>query len=653
MQPVVGILVTLMLAGRTCMAAEDSPRAAVLAPVFQDHMVLQRERSIAVWGDAAPGDVVTIEFASRSVQARADGSGHWRAELPRLDAGGPYLLEAHSRSGSVQSVSDVLVGDVWLCSGQSNMEMDVSASLNAERELAAARNPRIRLLHLDHDTAPAPRRSFAAAGGWRLVTPESVKQFSAVCYFFARELQKSVDVPFGLIESSWGGSAIESWISGAGLRALGGYADRLDLLGVYAKSAVAGERALADAWERWWHSRTSPASSPWLAAAAAGGDWRDVPEPMRDWKTWGVPELAEHDGMVWFRRSVTLTAAQASGPARLALGAIDEVDQTWLNGTPVGNSFGWGTERTYDLPAGILRAGENSIVVNVLSVWDAGGMYGPPDHMRLVLADGSAVALGGGWRYQFVPESVGLPQRAPWQSIGGLTSIYNAMIAPLQPFGLRGVAWYQGESNTGDAAHYGRLLTTLMADWRRGFEADLPFLVVQLPNFGTRTTSPTPSGWAELREAQRRAVAADRNAALAVTIDLGDWHELHPQDKQDVGERLSRAARALVYGSPASPSGPVPADARRDAGRVIVRFGGVNGHLAVHGGTAPIGFELCGPGESSCRYADAVMARDDVVLSGEAVAGATRVRYCWGDSPLCNLYDTSGLPAAPFEQPLD
>jgi sialate O-acetylesterase len=373
---------------------------------------------------------------------------------------------------------------------------------------------------------------------------------------------------------------------------------------------------------------------------------------MRDWKTWGVPELRNHDGMVWFRRTALLSKAQAAVGARLSIGAIDEVDETWVNGRPLANSFGYGTERTYDVPKGWLHAGRNDILINVLSTWDAGGMYGPPDHLALRFEDGSTVPLGGEWRYQFVPESMGYPPRAPWESVSGLSSIYNGMIAPLMPYALRGVLWYQGESNTGEAGRYQALLAGLMADWRRGFAADLPFLVVELPNFGVPSALAGPSSWANLREAQRRAVVADRNAALAVTIDVGEAQALHPPNKQAVGVRLARAARHLVYGDAIPPSGPTLRDARRRGAAVIVTFDGVDGQLLAYSAARPIGFELCGDTQESCEFVDAALSGHEVRIDSPK-ATATRVRYCWGDAPICNLYDRSGLPAGPFETALE
>ncbi|HEX3603942.1 MAG TPA: sialate O-acetylesterase [Steroidobacteraceae bacterium] len=626
--------------------ADASPPTPLLHEMFQDHAVLQRDRPIPVWGEASAGDRITLSMGTATLETRADASGHWRAALPAQAAGGPFTLAVHTQSGLSQSITDVLVGDVYLCSGQSNMELPVQRSLDAAREIAGAKSGTIRLMSVMHHSSAAPLAHFQSPVAWTAVSPDSIRDFSAACYYFARELQKSVPVPLGLIHSSWGGSRIEPWISVSGLRTAGGFDTRLDLLNLYARDARAGSHRLGELWESWWRAHAPAGSTPWKNA---DGAWRAVPEPLRNWKTWGVPELKNHDGMVWFRRAVSLTPTQAAGASTLTLGGIDEVDETWVNGRPVGNSFGYGTERSYELPAGTLRVGENTIVVNVLSVWDAAGMYGPPEHMGLRFADGSSVGLGSQWRYQVVPESMGYPPRSPWESVGGLTSIHNAMIAPLLPYGLKGVLWYQGESNAADAPQYQALLSTLMLDWRREFGAELPFLIVELPNFGNPSIAPSASDWANLREAQRRAVLGDAHAALAVTIDVGDAGELHPPNKQAVGRRLARAARHLIYGETLSASGPVPRSAMRSGDHVEVRFDGIDGALVTYSATRAIGFELCGAEQNTCRFVDSVVQSDRVWLDASGSPSAKRVRFCWGDAPLCNLYDRSGLPAGPFE----
>ncbi|HSZ08802.1 MAG TPA: sialate O-acetylesterase [Steroidobacteraceae bacterium] len=623
--------------------ADPSP-PPLLHEIFQDHAVLQRDQPLRVWGQSTAGERISVSIDAKTVEARADAAGHWRALLPAMRAGGPYSLAVRTQSGATQTISDILVGDVFLCSGQSNMEMPVANTLNHASEAARSTNDRIRVLTVAHATSPEPLGHFQAAIAWAAAGPETIGDFSAACYYFARELQKSVPVPLGLIHSSWGGSRIEPWISEQGLRRVGGFGPALDLLHVYARDPKAGNDRLGEIWEQWWHEHAS--STPWTES---GADWREVPLPMRDWKTWGVPELANHDGMLWFRRDVALTAAQAAGAATLMLGGIDKVDETWVNGKPIGNSFGYGTERPYELPAGTLRAGDNAIVVNVSSGCCAAGMYGPPDHMALRLRTGEALPLGGQWRYQFVPEAMGFPPRAPWQSVGGVTSIYNAMVAPLGAYGLRGVLWYQGESNTEDAARYQALLSALMGDWRRQFTADLPYLVVELPNFGATPAAPGASDWANLREAQRRAVLSDAHAALAVTIDLGDARQLHPPDKQSVGARLARAARHLIYRESVTASGPVPRIAMREGRGVVVIFDGVEGSLVAYSANRPTAFELCAAEQSSCRFVDAALESDRVLLDAAGVRNPTRVRFCWGDAPICNLYDRSGLPAGPFE----
>ena len=622
--------------------------APLLSPMFQDHAVLQRDQPIAVWGVADAGDTVSVSLNGHTASARADRSGHWRTNLPALATGGPYTLTARTR-GATQTISDVMLGDVFLCSGQSNMELPVAATLYGNFEAMRSANSMIRLLTVPKASAAAPQDHFSGPVSWSLAGPDSVKDFSGTCYYFARELAKTEHVALGLIHSSWGGSNIETWLSEPGLRAVGGFGPQMDLLDAYARNNDEGLRRLASTWVSWWHAKMPSGGEPWTDAAASQS-WTPLPEPMRDWKTWGVPELANHNGMVWFRRVVQLTAAQAAQQASLSLGEIDEVDTTWVNGQPIGNSFGWSTERTYPVPEHLLHEGDNLIVVNVLSTWDMGGMYGPTDHMKLSFADGSSAPLGGSWTYQFVPESIGYPPRAPWESIGGMTSLYNGMIAPIGPYGLRGALWYQGETSAGNP-RYQDLLTGLMHDWRTHFGANLPFLIVQLPNFGTRPAAPAASDWASLREAQRRAVAADPHAGLAVTIDIGLPDQLHPPDKQDIGKRLARAARHVVYGDAITPSGPTPASAHRQNNAVVVSFTNIDGALVAYSG-APVGFELCGADQASCRFVAATMQANAVTLDASSVGAATRVRFCWGDAPTCNLYDGAGLPAGPFEIPI-
>ena len=636
------------LMASAAIAAAQAPVAPLtLDPLFADNGVLQRDRPVVVSGTAGPGERITIRLGDGSANAKANAAGRWQATLPAHPAGGDFDLSASAGPARVARAKRLTFGDVWLCSGQSNMELPVNRALNAEREIADSANPAIRLLSVAHDSKPAEQTNFASPVSWTPATPASVAGFSAACYFMARDLQKRLNVPMGLIHSSWGGSNIEAWISGPTLTTLDGQAKDIALNALYARDPVAAQAQMAATWQNWWHAKAGPDSSPWKDDG--GLTWQAVPLPWRDWKKWGVPATETLNGMVWFDRTVELTAAQAAQSATLDLAAIDEVDQSWVNGKSIGNGFGWATDRSYALPVGTLKAGRNRIALNIYSAWGLGGLFGPADRIALRLADGTRIPLGDGWRYALPRTPLPAPPAAPWYSIGGKSGMYNAMIAPLGRYAIKGVAWYQGESNTGNAGDYATFLDTLKSSWRTQFGAATPFLIVQLPNFGDVVTKPVTSNWASLREAQRRSTERDARAALAVTIDVGDATELHPQNKQAVGIRLARAARGLVYGEKISPSGPQLAAVTRRGAGIAVTFKDVTGALAVRSATAPIAFELCGETDASCRFADAKLVKGEVLLTGPDMASATRVRYCWGDAPLGNLYDDASLPVGPFE----
>jgi sialate O-acetylesterase len=370
---------------------------------------------------------------------------------------------------------------------------------------------------------------------------------------------------------------------------------------------------------------------------------------MGDYQQWGLPELTSFNGMLWYRTTVKLTAAQAAQATTLWLGNVDEVDETWVNGRGVGSSYG-GADRHYTLPNGLLHAGDNTIVVNALNTYAGGGIIGPASTRALHFADGSSVPLDdAGWQYRKVPLAAGTPPLAPWLSASGKTTLYNGMIAPLGHYGLRGALWYQGESNTGEAGSYRKLLEALRGEFRARFGADLPLLIVQLANYGAVPTHPVVSGTAELREAQRLVVQEDSHSGLAIAIDIGEHSDIHPANKQELGRRLARVARHVVYGEALAPSGPIPLSARREGDALVVSFGDISGKLLAHGADDLLGFELCGAQDDSCRYAHAEIRNDHEVILHASVLTVTRVRYAWADSPLVNLYDESGLPAGPFQ----
>jgi sialate O-acetylesterase len=640
-----GALIALVSLPASAAHAQQAKRP-LLHALFRDHSVLQRGQPIPVWGNAAPGDEVRVSLAASSTKVRADYDGHWEVRLPAMKAGGPYALRVVSNDAS-QSIDDVMVGDVWLCSGQSNMELQVHRTLDSRSEIDGAHNDRIRLLTVPQAGSPVPLADFTGPMQWQPTTPTSVREFSAACYYFARELQKSIDVPIGLVNASWGGSAIQAWISGEGLRATGFYNAGLDVLASYATHPFDAAARWGELWGQWWSALPQIAAddTPWRLDYSAGAGWNDVPRELRAWEHWGVPALADFNGMLWYRAKVTLSERQASQKAVLALGAADEIDMTWVNGRGVGSAYG-GEAREYPLPDGLLKAGDNVVAVNVLDTYRDGGLTGPTPALHF--ADGTSVPLRA-WKYRVVPKETESPPRAPWQTAAGLSTLYNGMIAPLGHYGLRGIAWYQGESNTFEAKRYRDLLRVLRSDWRSRFGKEVPLLVVQLAAYGDPPTQPGESQWAELRDVQREVATEEPRSGLAVTIDIGDRYDLHPPNKQELGRRLARAARHAAYGeAQLPPSGPVPLSAKQEGDAVVVTFGDVTGDLVAYGSNGPVGFALCGAEADSCRYADARIRGKDVLLRA-TVVNATRVRYGWADSPVVTLFDGARLPAGPFE----
>jgi len=641
------VLVTAAVSSVQAQEAVAANAGPLMDAMFQDHAVLQRDRPVAVWGRATPGAAVTVALGETQAEAVASADGMWRANLPALQAGGPYTLTART-GGLSQTLSDVMVGDVWLCSGQSNMEFQLRQVTNAETEIANAHDDGLRLFLVGRSSQPQPSISTAPVGQWRLTAPETARDFSAACYFMGRDLRKAEKVPVGLIAASWGGSIIEDWLSRKALTDLGGNDKALDALSAYARSPEEGEAMWRDITLRWWADNDPGTKQGWNTERFDDSGWAPIPAEGA-WEA-TVPALLGFDGVVWLRNEVQLTAAQARQAATVELGPVDDVDTTWINGRYVGGRQGWDTPRTYTLPAGALKAGRNVIAVGVLDTNGGGGAWGPAAGKRLVLADGSTVSLASGWRHHVSAQVASLQSlpRTPWIGGSGLTTLYNGMITPLGAYGLKGAAWYQGESNAGDAPGYSRLLPAMFADWRARFEnPDLQMMVVQLANYGPASTQPIDSLWGALRESQRRVVAADPHAGLAVAIDIGDRYDIHPTNKQEVGRRL--ALEALRLEGLSTVASPQPVAVERAADGVHVRYSAGTA-LTLYGSNRPVGFELC-DAQGVCRFVDATLAGDQVILPTAAPTDV-KVRLCWAESPVCNLYGPDNLPAVPFESPI-
>jgi sialate O-acetylesterase len=620
------------------------PAAPAFARIFSDHAVLQRGEALTVWGTAAPGLDVTVSLGGKSAAARADAQGHWRVGMPAMSAGGPYTLSV-SGAGAVTTVEDIMIGDVYLCGGQSNMEFPARLSTGAWPEFPG--NPELRFVNIPHTSAAAVQPDLPQPVAWNVVTPQTVGEASAACYYMARKLQQAQKVTVGFIRSTWGATTIQGWIGAAALKTLPAYAERVAELEVMASDPPTAMADEARRHERWWdaHDPQAKAQRAWSLPGFDDTAWPSL-APKGSWKDAGIAALADFDGAAWFRTSVTLNEAQARAANAVQLGPIDTCDSTWVNGVRVGGgSIGW-VARDYPVPAGVFKPGRNVIAVHVLG---GGGLTGAPEQRGIKTGDGQFIALSAPWKYQLGMRARGLSiPGAPWDVPASLSTLHNAMIAPLAGYKFKLVAWYQGESNTDAPGEYETLLPLLIADWRKTFgQPALPFLVVQLASFGSVATKPGPSNWAQLREAQAKTVRNDPHVALAVTIDVGDRTDLHPAQKAVVGERLARAARALAYGEAIAPGGPEAAGVTRAGDDLVVTFKNTGGGLRTYSAGHAIGFEACAG--TACQYVLAVAHGDTVTLKGANQPGTTHVRYAWADAPYVNLYGSEDLPAAPFD----
>lgn len=623
--------------------------AVILNPLFQDHAVLQQGIPVPVWGTADPGEKVTVEFAGQSVATVAAGNGKWLIRLAPLSTGEPRSLTVTGKNKIV--VTDLLVGEVWIASGQSNMERQLGLRAGQqpitgwEAEVAAANYPAIRHFGVVQTKALTPQQT--VKGAWSVCTPETVKEFTAVGYFFGRDLHLARRVPIGLIHTSWGGTPAEAWTSETALRQLPDFAEPLAALKKLAADPDLVRRE-TQAKQEAWYKRVDPGSKSDAA-------WSATHLGMTDWRTMALPTFLENagypdfDGIFWLRRTFDLPNEWDGGDAELHLGAVDDVDTTWVNGVSVGATMGWEVPRVYRIPGALLKRGANVIAVRVLDTGGGGGLYGGTDTLRLIFSAGGkaeSLSLAGTWLCKpGVALSVsGWPPADFSQSPSTPTVLYNAMIAPLLPYALRGVIWYQGESNVGRERQYRELFPAMIADWRRAWGlGDFPFLFVQIAPYNTMSP--------EIREAQLLSWQRTTNTAMAVTIDYGDANDIHPANKKPVGARLALAARALAYGEPLEYSGPVLARHQLEGAKMILSFTHLGGGLVAKDGALK-GFTIAGA-DKVFRPAQAEIRGDAVVVSGVEVSQPVAVRYGWANVPEGNLFNRAGLPASPFRTDVD
>lgn len=604
--------------------------------------VLQRDTPIHLSGTAKKSASLTLSMAGQSLQTRAGDDGHWQAALPPLSAGGPYTLSIDDGT-TVLDVQGLMIGDVLLCSGQSNMEYPVYRALNPDAMLSASADPDLRLLTVPHASALEPQTGLPDGSAWAPAAPDIVRDFSAVCYFTGKAMRAETDVPVGLIDASWGGSQIEAWLPADSLAQIGLYGDQLSQLEAYRNDPAAGMAAYGEVWEAWWTGEHG--ATPWTGQPEGEG-WKPVPAGFPDWKAYGDPDTENHLGRLWYGRTVNLTEEQASGAASLSVGLFDDADATWLNGEFLGSTASWSDHRTYDVPAGVLKAGENTIIINVLNTYGQGGMMGPADVLALTTSAGETVPLSSDWQYRVVEQADDGGPRPPWETVSGYTTIHNAMIAPFRGTALAGAIWYQGESNAGRAGEYEVLLQALMENWRAYFGEGLPVTIVQLPGYGTMPAEPGPSGWSGIREAERQVALGDPQIGLAVTIDAGDRTDIHPPNKLVVANRVSEVFKILSGDSDGHEDGasPVSVEAKEASIRIELPVG----EYQAIGADRLLAFSACETG-GRCEWADASIEGRYISVDLPQALQPDTLRYCWGDAPLCNLFTGEGVPVTPFE----
>lgn len=619
-------------------AACGSAQALELAGVFADHMVLQREAPLRVWGQADPGQPVRVQLAGRSATAKTGRDGRWQATLAPLKAGGPHRLQV-SAGAEQRTLDDVLIGDVWVASGQSNMEWRLADANSAAAEIpAAGGHPLIRHAKVPHRVSLTPLRD-APPLRWDVSSPQTAGDFSAVAWHFARRLQADVKVPIGILNISWGGTHAETWTSPRANATDAGLAAVMRAMPPDARAFVQQRQAqMLDRVRAFQHA--APEAIAGADPALDDSAWPTLNAP-EVWETQGLPGL---DGVVWLRRHVTLTAAEAAGAGVLHLGPVDDCDETFLNGQPVGATCGWDAPRTYTVPAGLLRAGDNLIAVRVTDTGGGGGIHGAADRLRLETAAGPKPLAG---RWQARVEALQAVTEPGPNDLPSL--LFNGMVQPFTPFAAKGVIWYQGETNASRAARYAQAFPRLIQDWRAQWhQPALPFYFVQLSSYGPRPPLPEGSAFAELREAQRQTLRLPATG-MAVSIDVGDADDIHPRDKRTVGERLARIALAQAYGQPMPFRGPtLQAGRRLPDGSFELRFADVAGGLATRGGGPLLGFTVAGSDRRFLPARAEIVGRDRVRVWGDGVGTPAAWRYAWADSPLeANLVDGAGLPASP------
>ena len=615
-----------------------------LPKLISDGMVLQRHVSLPVWGWADPQESVQVQFLEKTFKTEADVQGRWQVSLPPLDAGGPYTMAISG--DNVLQLQDIWVGDVWVASGQSNMELPMRRLAPLyEEERTNANDPQVRFFTVPQEYDFNTVRDDFSGGQWQGTTPEAVQNFSGVAYFFAQQINQTEQVPVGIIHASLGGSPAQAWMSEAALKEFPHYrkqtkrvADPKEILRI-----EAADTKRRDAWYNGLNKRDK-------GFKKGNYVWSQENVKTKAWDTINIPgewssEKEPFSGVAWLRKEIEVPEHLAGQPALLVLGKIIDADKTFINGQLVGETGYRYPPRRYPVPAGVLKAGLNTITVRVISEQGTGRFVADKTY-QLQWPD-TRLVLAGEWHYRVgaTAEPLASQTFVRWQP-GGL---FNGMLAPLFNYPMQGVIWYQGESNVGAAEEYQQLFPALIADWRKAWGlGDFPFLFVQLANYQMATEQPSDSAWARLREAQLMTEKSVPNTAMVVATDIGEWNDIHPLDKRSVADRLALAAQKLVYKKDIVHSGPTFQAFTIESNKAVIQFKNTGAGLTTSDNNAPAHIAIAGE-DRKFVWAEAMIRDNELVVWSDEVVKPVAVRYAWADDPDgANLANKDGLPASSF-----
>lgn len=635
----------LMLTLLTIAILQTPSYAQITLPkIFADNMVLQRGVKIPVWGNSTPGAIIIAKLGDTQATTRAGQDGKWQIKFPVLKAGGPYVLDIaeSGKANSKISLKGILIGDVWLASGQSNMEWQVQQAKDAGKEIASADFPQIRFLVVEHDKQFIPQADIRA-GKWEVCDSSNVKKWSAVAYYFARKIHVDEKVPVGIIQSTWGGTPIEAWTSRDML-----LTSPITRAATLSNDTLSLDREdfIADSlnWLRIWDIVYNPQNNtdktvPAIEYNDANWTTVEMPNVIKDFG------IGKYEGMVWLRKKVTLPESFTQKDLTISLGHPEMNYSLYFNGQEICKNI-WNASAThsYTIPARLIQHGENTIAVRIAMLWGGGGLNHPAEDIYIT-DHVSKISLAGNWLYKKDLETA-LPKIQNYQYFP--TALFNAMIYPVIPYGIKGFIWYQGESNAQDAYNYRKLFPMLIADWRQRWkQKNLPFLFVQLANYMKTKPLPSESEWAELREAQTLTLSQP-NTGMACIIDIGEANDIHPKNKQEVGYRLALLANKMVYKHEgAVASGPVYKSFKKEGNRIRISFTSIGSGLSAKDGKEVTGFAIAGK-DKQFYWAKAVIEGKEVIVYSDKVAEPVAVRYAWADNPECNLVNSERLPAVPF-----